>query len=379
MKIAILVEGLPPKIIGGTEVATDIIARHLTRRGHDVHVLTFLDSGLPKESAERGFHVHPLTSPKIHLLGTALHLVKMLVVLKKINPSVIHAQNIHSGLFGFWVKKCLGSPYIVHGQGSDVYLPWRFKRPISRLVLTSADAVIALTEHMKREMQKTSNRSIHVIPTGVDPSRFEGVSKDHARDKLHLGQEAKVIIYVGRLCPIKGLEYLIKAMRLIKDEENDARLVLVGEGEERGHLEGLVSQLGLKECTTFTGKVPNEAVPEHMAAGNVFVLPSLSEGFPLVVLEAMAAGLPIVATNVGGIPEFIVNAENGFLVEPKDPEQIAEKVCLLLGDDELRRRISENNKEKARDYSWENIIDRLEHVYTDALANKSKMRNREEE
>jgi glycosyltransferase involved in cell wall biosynthesis len=115
------------------------------------------------------------------------------------------------------------------------------------------------------------------------------------------------------------------------------------------------------------GKVPHDEIPAYMASADVFVLPSLSEGFGIVALEAMAMGLPIVATKVGGLLEIIKDGENGFLVEPRNPVEIAEKCALLLTNDDLRTSISRNNREKAKDYSWEKVIERLENVYLHAL------------
>lgn len=143
--------------------------------------------------------------------------------------------------------------------------------------------------------------------------------------------------------------------------------MLVGGGQERQALQELVKELDLEERVTFVGKVSNGEVPKYMVASDVFVLPSLSEGFPLVTLEAMASGLPIVATKVGGLPEIVKDGDNGFLIEPKNPEQIAEKVLSLLVDEELREKISRNNQEKAKHYSWENIVERLEEVYRNHL------------
>jgi glycosyltransferase involved in cell wall biosynthesis len=159
-------------------------------------------------------------------------------------------------------------------------------------------------------------------------------------------------------------------MDMIVRKEPNVTLLLVGDGEERENLRALVQKLNLSECVSFVGRVSNEKVPEYMAAADVFVLPSLSEGLPNVILEAMASGLPVVATKVRGLPEIIEDGQNGFLVEPKNPNEIAEKVCLLLEDAELRERVSRNNKEKAKGYDWDDIVKKLEMVYSDCLNSK---------
>ena len=264
---------------------------------------------------------------------------------------------------GFLAKKLLRKPYLVWCRGSVVYLPWRFKRAGLGLALRNADAVIALTKDMKREIQKICNREIIVIPNGIDLERFQNLSREEARNKLQIKADDKIIIFVGSLRPVKGVKYLIKAMKIVRQKEPNARLILIGNGEEKQDLVKLTGDLNLGNLITFVGKIPNEKVPEYMAASNVFVLPSLSEGFPLVSLEAMACGLPIVVSRVCGLPEIVEDGKNGFLVESGNPEQIAEKVLLLLEDDELRERMSRNNKEKVKDYTWEGVIGRLERIY----------------
>lgn len=264
---------------------------------------------------------------------------------------------------GFLAKKLLRKPYLVWCRGSDVYLPWRFKRAGLGLALRNADAVIALTKDMKREIQKICNREIIVIPNGIDLERFQNLSREEARNKLQIKADDKIIIFVGSLRPVKGVKYLIKAMKIVRQKEPNARLILIGNGEEKQDLVKLTGDLNLGNLITFVGQIPNEKVPEYMAASNVFVLPSLSEGFPLVSLEAMACGLPIVVSRVCGLPEIVEDGKNGFLVESGNPEQIAEKVLLLLEDDELRERMSRNNKEKVKDYTWEGVIGRLERIY----------------
>jgi len=368
MKIAILVPLFPPRWIAGTEIATYSIAKHLAKREYEVHVITSLDKGLTKDSMEEGFYAHRIGFPKVRFLGITIFWLKALFVLKKINPDVVHVQNIGMGIPGFLAKKFLRKPYVVWGQGSEVYFPWLFKKPISKLALKNANAVIALTEDMKEEMQRTCNRDILVIPNGVDLERFENLSRDMMRCQLRARADERLVIFVGRFRLEKGVRYLIEAMETIKQERQSVKLILVGEGPEEAALKLLVGQLDLADCIDFLGQISNEEVPRYMAAADVFALPSLSEGFPIVILEAMASGLPIVATNITGLPEVVHNGENGFLVESKNSIELAEKVLLLLQDNELRGRIAQNNKQRAKDYTWEKVIDRLEQVYQKIVA-----------
>ena len=214
---------------------------------------------------------------------------------------------------------------------------------------------------MKREMKKIYDRDIAVIPNGIDLNKVKCLSTQDVRNELGIKKDRKIILFVGVLRPIKGLPYLIKAMTIIKDKNK--KLLLVGDGEERDQLEDLVKKLKLEKYVTFIGKVPYDDVFKYMVVSDILVLSSLSEGLPNVILEAMAAGLPIVATRVGGIPDIVKDGENGFLIDPKNPEQIAEKINLFLEDDKLREKISKNNKQKAKEYSWESVIERLEKIY----------------
>ena len=367
MKVTILVPFFPPKWLAGTEIATYNIARHLAKRGHEVHVVTSIDKGLPKKSKEQGFHVHRIGWRKVRFLGIISFWLEILLVLSKIEPDIVHSQDINMGMPGLIAKRLLKKPFLVWGRGSDVYLPGSYMRPLSKLVLRNADAVIALTQDMKTQIQKIYSREILVIPNGIDIKSFEKSSREKARAKLRIKKKERIVTFVGTLRPIKGLEYLVQALNIMGKKGPRVKLMLVGDGEEKEHLEGLVGELELEEDVMFIGRVPNEEIPEYMAASDVFVLPSLSEGFPNVVLQAMAAGLPIIASKVGGLPEIIEEGGNGFLVEPKNAAQIADRISQLLEDDELRLKISRNNRRKATQYSWEAVVDRLEEVYQSFL------------
>lgn len=363
MKIAIIVSLFPPKWLAGTEIATFNIAKHLTKRGHEVHIITSLDEGFPKQSIEQGFYVHRIRVSKVPFMGIISFWTKTTFAITKIRPDIIHSQTLTNGMPGLMAKIILKKPFIAWGRGLDVYQTGLFTRPLLRLVMHNADAIIALSEDMKKEMQRTYNRNIFMIPNGVDSERFRDISRDMMRHKLQKDVGEKLIIFIGRFRPEKGVQYLIDAMYIIRKKTQLTRLILVGEGPEEANLRELAQKLNLQSCIDFIGKIPIENVPCYLAASDVFVLPSLSEGMPNVVLEAMAAGLPIVATKVGGLPEIIKNGENGFLVEPKNAEQISEKVSLILMDSRLRETLSRNNRENSKNFNWDNIAQKLEGIY----------------
>jgi N-acetyl-alpha-D-glucosaminyl L-malate synthase BshA len=363
MNIAILVPLFLPKWQGGTEIATHNIALRLVARGHEVHVITSLDKGMPKMSVNDGFYIHRVLWPNIKNIGIILYWLKIIWILKRIKPDIIHSQQIIMGIPAFLTK----IPYVVWGQGSDVYLPWKSKQILTWLSFSHANALIALTEDMKKEMRKIYKRDIYIIPNGINLQKFSNVQREHVRDKLGIQEKEKIIIFVGSLYPIKGIKYLIQAIHIVKEKEENARLIIVGDGHDKAELENIVQELKLKPYVTFVGRVPNDKVPEYLAVSDIFVLPSLSEGFPIVNIEAMASGLPIIATNVGGIQEIVINGENGFLVESKNSDQIAQRIMLLLSDDKMRQWISRNNKNKATSYSWDIIVGKLEQLYNNTI------------
>lgn len=369
MRIAIFVRDFPPRYVAGTPIATYNLARYLAKKGHTVHVITSMDEGHQKHEYVEGFYVHWLPRPRF--LSVIRSSLKNLYILMKIRPDVIHQQGIIGGRFTLLAAKILNIPYIVYGRGADVYADWRFKNIVARLILSRADAVIALTDEMKSVMQSYCQKDIYVIPNGVDLERFKQLPpKNFIRSQLGIGvRDDRIILFVGNLRQHKGVKYLIYAMEKVLKSCKEARLIIVGGdiGEKR-NLEKIVKELELDPYVKFQGRVPNEEVPKFMAAADIFVMPSMFEGFSNAIIEAMASGLPIIATRAGGNASVIEDGVNGFLVETKNYEQLAEKILLLAESDVLRNEISENNKKKAEEYRWERIITRLEEVYCSLIA-----------
>jgi glycosyltransferase involved in cell wall biosynthesis len=359
MKIVILANLFPPKWCGGSELALYSIAKNLALRGHDVHVITKWDEYLPKRSFQDGFHVHRVHKGKIRFFSMTFFLINIFFCLKSIKPNIVHVQQIWFGCIpAFFSKKLLKRPYIVYGRGSDIYHMSFFWRKMSKFILKNAAKVIVLTEDMKRELQKIYCGEILIIPNGIELDNYKNLQKKNFRVSKN-----KIIIFVGTLKPVKGLIYLIKAMEIIHVEMENTILMIIGDGEDRKSLEEMIIKLHMEEVVIFQGRIPNEDVLKYLVQSDVFVLPSLSEGFPNVILEAMAVGLPIVSTNVGGLYEIIKNSENGYLVEPKNPQQLADKLLQILKDPTQSKNFSYNNIEKVKKYSWKNVVERLEDIY----------------
>jgi len=364
MKIAIIISLFPPNKPGGTEIATYNLAKYLAKRGHEIYVITsyderyYLPPGLPKIYKENGFYVHRISRSKIRIIGVFSFYVKIFLKIRTIKPDIVQVQSIDIGISAWLIKKILTIPYVVWGRGSDVYQLNRFGRIRSKLILKNADAILALTENMRITLKNICNTEIYIVPNGIDLEEYNGGTLFPDRKT-----GTKNILFVGTLRLVKGVQYLITSMKKIHEEMPDARLILVGDGEERERLAALSLQLGIQKHVQFIGIVPQEKVKTFMQQADVFVLPSLSEGFPNVIIEAMACGLPIIASRVGGIPDILTNDTNGYLVEAKDTHDMANKIILLLSDDALRKKISDNNRLLVKKYAWENVIFKLEKIY----------------
>src|SRR5918999_1048865 len=222
----------------------------------------------------------------------------------------------------------------------------------------SAEAVLVITPRLSKLLisDGAAENRIHVIPPGVNPSLFEGPFEDPFS-----GVGRPRVLFVGRLAPQKGVGTLVEAAGLL--EHPSAQVLLVGDGPERKALERETERLGVGDRLRFEGFVTHDRLPAAMANADVLVLPSLYEELGTVLLEAMQAALPIVASKTGGIPDVIENGVNGMLVPPGDPEALARAIDCLLADRKLACRLSEGAQERAKDYDWEVLAERVLRVY----------------
>jgi|Deesub1362B_J571_1020462.scaffolds.fasta_scaffold00320_28 N-acetyl-alpha-D-glucosaminyl L-malate synthase BshA len=268
---------------------------------------------------------------------------------------LIHAHYaIPQGLLGVALKHALRLPLVVTLHGTDInYLARRrMTRPLVKLVLKQADAVVAVSRFLKEEAEKlgVEAEKVRVIYNGVELPEWEEAEREMS------------ILFVGSLVKQKGIDTLLKAYRIVKERLPEAKLVIVGDGREREALENMSTRLKLKDVF-FEGS--RNRLGGYYSRSRVLALPSRSEGFGLVALEAMAYGLPVVATRVGGIPEVVTHGEAGMLVEKDDASALAEALIKVMADKALWQKLSQNARKRAAMFSWEKTAQQYANLYAE--------------
>jgi len=248
-----------------------------------------------------------------------------------------------------------------------------------RRVLQVADRIIAPTLAEQSQLHflyKADDSKIVIIPPGVDTSRFYPIPMEEARESIGIPLDDRMLLFVGRIEPLKGLETLIRAIGLMSDQGVQCQvphyLAVVGgdpaaSGEnisdEMARLQSLRQDLGMNELILFLGKRAQDSLPYYYSAADVLIMPSHYESFGMVALEAMACGTPVVASQVGGLAFLIQDGITGFVVPDGDPRALSERLTRLLTEPDLRQRLGEQAAAYARQYAWEHVVDRLLDVY----------------
>lgn len=282
--------------------------------------------------------LHPrfVVVPKIEFLTGLLYFLGIAAVIRRLRSAsrgfVLHAHCAYpDGVGVALVARWLRIPYVVTAHGSDIniYAPQRLIRPQVRWAMRGAIAVIAVSEALKAKIAQLTNgelRCLETIPcAGFDEQVFRPRPQATAREGAKLDRAARVILVVGNLVPIKGHDCLFDALTLLGTRgvlRAPDCIVVAGDGPLRRHLEGRAAAMTVPQVR-FLGSVPQSEVARWMNAATLLCLPSRDEGMPNVVIEAMASGIPVVATRVGGLPEIVVEGRNGVLVERDSPSSLA--------------------------------------------------------
>jgi len=250
---------------------------------------------------------------------------------------LIHAHTAYpDGFAAVMLGKALDKPTIITLHGGDVTLYFRhyFGRKLSLWAVSNADSVIAVSERLRQTVVDeygADEGKITIIPNGVDVTRFAPIPQRDARNRLGLQGDSSRLLYVGAITRPKGIEYLLKGFKLLRGGRDRVELTLVGQGDCQNEARLLAEELGIAGSVTFAGQRPNEEIPLWMNACDLLILPSLAEGFGVVLIEAMACGKPVIATGCGG-PEDIVTPQTGILVPPADEVALSQALSEALNN-----------------------------------------------
>lgn len=352
---------------GGTERMVAELVRGLGRERFEVEAAFFLGDGPVAEELRReGFPVHVLAWTPRRTLKVATEMGRLF---REHRYHLVHAYGFKLNLLARPLARRSGIPVFVTGQRSvDLdRRPWhsRLDRFSSRWV----DAYISNSRaalDLLRTRERIEPRKLFLVYNGLPPRFFAPLpgAREEMRRRWGVTEEQVVFLSVANLRPVKGQHYLLKALAELTG--TPFRAVLVGEGELRGELEGLARRLGLGGRVVFAGAQPD--VLPFLEAADVFVLPSLWEGFPVAVMEAMARGLPVVASRAGGVPELVEEGRTGLLVPPADAPALAEALSALARDPEMRRRFGRAGRERVAGFTVERMCREVGEIYLRLLS-----------
>ena len=352
--------------VGGITSYCMTLATGMKKKGHSIFIASSGGQLLGKFTDE-GFQYIPIpidtkkeVGPKI--LACAF---KLLSAVRKNNIDIVHTHSRTTQVVGCLVSRKTGVLHVTTWHG------FFKKRLFRRLFPCWADKVIAISEPVKEHLIsdfKVDEARVRVIHNGIDVVRFQpNRTREEVAIKTEFGlRGGPVIGIVGRLSDVKGHSYLIEAMRTIAGAFPHAQLLIVGEGKMQKELVNLVTRMGIEKNVFFVHSVLNTA--RVLSIMDVFVMPSLKEGLGLALMEAMASGLAVVGSDIGGIKSLIRNGENGFLVKPQDSAALSCAIMELLKDPQMRQRFgSEARKSIQENFSETAMVDQTERLYQECV------------
>ncbi len=368
---------------GGMKAHLLLLAAGQQARGCRVEVACPGETALSRELKGCGITVHPVSlvgplSPAIDLKCV----IQLRDLILRGKYDIVHFHGSKAGLVGRAAAVLAGfrrTVITVHNfiVYEDVPAARKVLYRLGELVLSPfTDRIITVSEALKNDLiknYKLNPRKIKSIYNGIDTSRFLlPPDKTPGKNKMGINPNSVTVGTVARMAPQKGLSYLIEAVPLINQKIRERKIpadvvfIIAGDGPLRHELAGLAERLGVKEKLIFPGYV--EDIRELLACLDIFVVPSITEGLSITTMEAMAAGLPVIASRVGGLPELVKDGETGLLVEPRNPDMLAKAALELLVNPEKCRVLGRKASESAAErFSTEKMITQTCDVYREVL------------
>jgi len=417
MNILVLTSTYPRFDGDPTAPFIESLVRHTAGLGHEVHLVVPEHREWARPAAEDGLYYHPFRySPRRSwtpwgyaqslregvrlrrslfalapaVFASAVHTCR--AVIRQTVIDVVHAHwVIPNGPIAAFAVGRRGLPLVITVHGSDVTMATRSRwlSTAARYAMRRASAVTAVSQYMLDGIEAlgAAPDTLEHIPLGMDLTAFhpDADAASRIRERLEVGPEETMVLGIGRLVAWKGFDHLIEAQSRVRREAPNVRLVIAGDGDLRSALEERADRLGLHDCVTFVGAVDRNEVPAYFAAADLVAVPSIRheagfvEGLGYVALEALASGTPIVASNVGGLPEVVRHGETGVLVEDGSPESLASAILTLSRDANLRDRLGRNARTRALEApSWNDVAKRWVNTYERVVHSRGALPSRRE-
>jgi len=377
----------PPRIVGGIARHCFGLAKGLAKEGHEVHVVTLDFPGTPMFEDIMGAKIHRVKIELGHpsfITWTFIfnHFMEKRVAALNADSGfdVIHVHDWLTAPAGIATKNYLSKPMVTTVHSTEIGRVQELRSPDSYMIdglewwmTYEARKIILCSNSMKEEIMnhfRLPPGKIMIIPNAIDASEYAyGIDREAVRRRYGIRPYEKLVAFVGRLVPQKGVEHLVRAVPHVAQSHNNARFIVAGDGWSRSHLENLASSIGYRDRMQFLGFISDSERIELMMSADALVVPSIYEPFGIVALEGMAAGVPVIASNVGGLSEIVEHDRTGVLVYPENPHSIAWGVNRVLSDPGYSGRLIQNAKKEVQDvYSWDAVAKRTSKVYEEVCA-----------
>jgi len=352
--------------IGGAERGLYELVTRMDRERFAVEVFTLRDGPVSARLAEAGI---PVTVLGVRGKWDLMKLPRLTGLLRDGHFDLLHTHLFHADLAGRPAAKAAGVPHLVHTvwTAEGRFRPWQFA--YARLLRQSCDRVICVSQSVRdhhARLSKLPDDAYSVIPWGVDVEKFrrDDASRRRLRSQWQLAEDDVLLAFVGRLEFYKGIDTLLAALDSLAAAGTPVRAVIAGDGPQRPAVERFIAQSPGGKFVRMLGMVSD--VPAVLSAADIYAMPSLWEGWPLALGEAMSASLPAIGTNVPGIRDLIISEQTGLIIDSKDTDALASAIRRLVEDASLRARMGEAARRRIVDqFSIQQTIAAHERLYED--------------
>lgn len=382
MNICVIASGYPSRSNPVLDIFIHEQAREMVRQGLNIHVITIGTSEDFCEEIMDGVYVHRVIRDDFkpsYLLFLAFSLKALRAAIqlnRKLRFDIIHSHFAdHAGFAGAVISKLLGKPFVLTSHGYDIYYNKKLgyglgshlpSRLLIWFILKMPSKITVASKALKNQLKtwNVDSKKIEIINNGIN---LDFIKSDITPKII---KNSQVILTVANLLPIKNIGYMLEAMPYVLEKFTDVRYIVVGDGPEREKLERIADKRELTNNVDFVGELRNNELPRYYSMADVFVLPSVHEGFGIVKLEAFAFGVPVIVTNGGGAVEGVDHGENGFVVPLNQPKKLAEAIITILANPELKESMGRRGKEIVmKNYLWKHNVKKVIKVYSGLMSN----------